>query len=432
MVGERRFDGKSMWRHVEVLAADDMEGRETGTPGLERAEAYVVDQLKKIGLSPAGTDGYYQPVPILRREIVDNACSAALVREGQSQPLMIGEDAVCTTDIDIAPTVDAPLAFVGYGLKIPEAGFDDFAGLDLKGKIAVTIPSVPSVGDPRLAADAVVRRFDDFRAAGLVGWIFMPGPSAQWTTVARRAVKPKLHPVGELDETHGEQILMEFNPARAEKLLAGTGHTAAELFALAKDGKPLPRFAIPASLRATARVRNTPVASSNVIAKLEGSDPQLRKEYVVLSAHVDHVGIGEPVNGDRIYNGAIDNASGVAALLDVMAELHRERVRPKRSVLLAFFTEKNTRKGSKYFVAHPTVDRKSIVANINIDMVQPMVLCGRCPSFFSTSRISAMPGVAPLRHRTWWRRPEKSSSPTRFPPARTRRAFSSPAFPPSN
>ena len=330
---QRHFDGRSLWRHVEVLAADDMEGRETGTPGLERAEAYVVDQLKKIGLAPAGTNGYFQAVSILRREIVDKDCGAALVRGDRVEPLTLGEDVAFTTFVDIAPTVDAPLVFIGYGLKIPEAGYDDFAGLDLKGKIAVTISGEPDGVDRRLLGHSFIRRSDDFREAGLVGWIFITQPSGSWTNFARRAAKPRLHLPGDVGGP-----MMYFNPAHAATLFAGTGHTAAELFELDKAHKPLPHFTIPSSLRTTARVANTPVASSNVIATLEGSDPQLRNEYVVLSAHIDHVGIGEPVNGDRIYNGALDNASGVAALLDVMTELQREGVRPKRSVLVTFFT----------------------------------------------------------------------------------------------
>src|SRR5262249_48774542 len=117
---ERHFDGKSLWGHVQVLAADDMEGRATGTPGLDRAETYVVDQLKKTGLAPAGSNGYLQPVPLLRREIIDGDCSAALVGEARVEPLTLGEDAACTTFVGIAPTVEAPLVFVGYGIKVPE------------------------------------------------------------------------------------------------------------------------------------------------------------------------------------------------------------------------------------------------------------------------------------------------------------------------
>ena len=349
-----------------------MEGRGIGTAGIERAEAYVVENLKKAGLAPAGVNGYFQPVGLAKREVVE--CSAALVRSGRADPLARGEEAVCTTDVDIAANVDAPLVFLGYGLQVPEKGHDDFAGLDLKGKIAVTIPGLPEGVDGPLAADATAKRWDFFRKAGLVGWIFMPGPNAQWASLAANAVEPKLHLTGKLDETHDEQIMMYFNPAHAAKLFDGTGHSAAELFALGRARKSLPPFELPVRLRAAARVVNTPVESSNVVAKLEGDDSRLRNEYVVVSAHIDHLGIGRPVNGDQIYNGALDNASGVAALLDIADSLERDGPRPKRSVLFTFFTgEEDGHLGSKYFTAHPTVDRKSIVADINVDGIQAIV-----------------------------------------------------------
>jgi len=368
----QHFDGKTLWRHVEVLAADSMEGRGTGTDGLERAEAYVVEQVKKAHLVPAGVNGYFQPVKLARREVLD--CSAALVRDGRVEPLALGEDAACTTFVDIAPNVNAPLVFLGYGLQVPENGYDDFAGLDLKGKIAVTIPGLPEGVPGPLAADAVSKRWDLFRKAGLVGWIFMPLPTAPWTLLAASVVEPSLHLTGELDLTHDEQIMMYFNPAHAEKLFDGTGHNAAALFGLARNRRPLPHFALPVTLRVRAKLVNTKVESSNVVAKLEGSDQRLRNEYVVLSAHIDPLGIGKPVNGDAIYNGAFDNASGVAALLDIIAELKREGARPKRSVLFTFFTaEESGLLGSKYFVAHSTVNPKAIVANLNLDIIHGFV-----------------------------------------------------------
>jgi hypothetical protein len=367
-----RFDGKTLWHHVEVLAADDMEGRGIGTPGLERAQTYVIDQLKKTGLAPAGMTGFLQPVPLSRRERGD--CSAALVRKELVTPLTLGEDAVCTTFLDTAPSVEAPLVFLGYGLKVPEAGYDEFAGLDLRGKVAVTIAGSPPDIDSALLAYYTSRRWDQFREAGLVGWVLMTAPSASWTSLAASATDPRLHLTGDLEETRGEQLMMYVNPARADKLFEGTGHTAAELFELASAHKPLPRFALPVSVRATARIANTLVTAGNVIAKLEGSDPQLKNEYVVVSAHLDHLGVGRPVNGDRIYNGAVDDASGVAALLDIAEVLKREGTRPARSVLFAFFTgEESGHFGSRYFVAHPTVDRKSIVADINIDEIRAIV-----------------------------------------------------------
>src|SRR5271157_4956030 len=133
------FDGKSWWEYVKVLAADDMEGRETGSEGLRKAAAYIVEQLKTDGLEPAGINGYYQPVKLVSRQIDESGSSLALVRNGKDEPLVLGEDAMFSTRVDLAPEVDAPLVFVGYGLRVPEKYYDDLAGLDMKGKVAVII-----------------------------------------------------------------------------------------------------------------------------------------------------------------------------------------------------------------------------------------------------------------------------------------------------
>jgi len=163
------------------------------------------------------------------------------------------------------------------------------------------------------------------------------------------------------------------NPAHADKLFAGTGHTFAELLALVDAGKPVPSFALPARLKATTAVERAQVESQNVAGILGGSDPRRRDEYVVLSAHLDHVGIGGAVNGETIYNGAMDNASGVAAILEVAAALRASGAKPARSILFVAVTgEEKGLQGSRYFAAHPTVPRSKIVANVNTDMFLPL------------------------------------------------------------
>ena len=175
-------------------------------------------------------------------------------------------------------------------------------------------------------------------------------------------------------DTAGQQVSMLFNPAKAEQLFAGTGHSFDELAALGKDRKPLPHFALPVSIRVKAKLEKKEIESANIVAKLPGSDPALKNEYVVLSAHIDHIGIGEPINGDRIYNGAMDNASGSAVLLDVAASLKKSPEKLKRSLLFVFVTgEEKGLLGSKYFTQYPTVDAKSMVADINIDMFLPII-----------------------------------------------------------
>jgi Zn-dependent M28 family amino/carboxypeptidase len=176
----------------------------------------------------------------------------------------------------------------------------------------------------------------------------------------------------EFHELAGQDVALTFNPARAETLFADSGHTFQELADLAKDRKPLPRFFLPVSLKSRASVQSHAVVSDNVVARLQGSDSQLKNEFIVLSAHIDHLGIGEPINGDRIYNGAMDNGSGVALLMDMAASLRQEKLR--RSILFLFVTaEEKGLLGSKYFAARPTVDPKSIVADINVDMFLPIV-----------------------------------------------------------
>jgi Zn-dependent M28 family amino/carboxypeptidase len=178
----------------------------------------------------------------------------------------------------------------------------------------------------------------------------------------------------EFNETQGLKMAMTFNPAQAEKLFAGSGHTFEEIAALGKDRKPLPHFPLGVSLQARASVKNTSVESANIIGKLAGNDAKLKNEYVVISAHVDHIGIGEPVNGDRIYNGAMDNASGVAVLLDLAAQFNAHPEQLCRSILFVVVTaEEKGLLGSKYFAAHPTVPPKSMIADINLDMFLPIV-----------------------------------------------------------
>jgi Zn-dependent M28 family amino/carboxypeptidase len=377
---QRHFDGKTWWEYVKVLADDKMEGRETGSEGLRRAQAYVVDRLKNAGLEPAGTDGFYQPVAFRSRRIIEKDSSAALVRNGKREPLVLGEDAFFNTRVDLAPEVRAPLVFVGYGLTVPEANYDDLAGLDLKGKVAVVFAGAPEGIPAALAShyQFAGERWKLYRNAGIVGIISIPNPAAMdtpWPRMSLNRARPSMDLADPtLNETVGQKLGMTFNPARADKLFAGTGHAMDEIASLGKARKPLPRFPLLVSIEARTKVEITNVASANVVAKLPGSDPRLEGEHVVLAAHLDHLGLGEPINGDRNYNGAMDNAAGCALLLDVAASLKQSRERLGRSVLFVFATaEEQGLLGSNYFAAHPTVDPKSIVAAINTDMFLPIM-----------------------------------------------------------
>jgi len=374
------FDGKTWWDSVKVLAADNMEGRETGSKGLEAAEAYVVTQLQQAGLQPAGSEGYYQPVKLQSRQIIEKDSSLSLIRDGKAEALTLGEDAYFGTRVDLAPEVQAPLVFAGYGMTVPEQNYDDLAGLDLKGKIAVIVAGSPAEIAGPLSAhyQTSAERWNALRKAGAVGVISIPNPAAMdipWSrmSVNRTHVSMTLSDP-KFDDTAGEKLSVVFNPAHAGQLFTGSGHSFEEIVALAKDRKQLPRFPLTVSVKATAKLDKQDVRSANVIAKLPGSDPALKNEYVVLSAHIDHIGIGEPINGDRIYNGAMDNASGSAVLLDVAASLKKSGETLKRSLLFVFVTgEEKGLLGSRYFTAFPTVDPKAMVADINIDMFLPIL-----------------------------------------------------------
>lgn len=374
------FDGKSWWEHVRILADDSMEGRETGSEGLRKAEAYVVEQLKKDGLQPAGTDGFYQPVKFVSHQIIEKNCRAALIRDGLEEPLVLGEDAYFGTRVDLATDVKAPLVFVGYGLNIPEKNHDDLAGLDLKGKVAVLLSGSPAEIPTALAShyQTVAERWKAFREAGAIGIITIPNPASMdipWARISLNRTHESMDLAGaEFSETSGYQLAMTFNPAKAERLFAGSGHTFEELAALARDRKALPRFPLSVSISAHTQVEKKELESANIVARLPGLDPQLKDEYVVLSAHIDHIGIGAPVNGDRIYNGAMDDGSGSALLLDMAASLQQHPVKLRRSILFVFVTaEEKGLLGSKYFAAHPTVDPKSLVADVNSDMFLPII-----------------------------------------------------------
>jgi Zn-dependent M28 family amino/carboxypeptidase len=374
------FDGKTWWDYVKVLADDNMEGRETGSAGLRRAEAYIVDQLKQAGLQPAGTDGYYQAAKFKSREIVEKDSSLALVRDSKVEPLILGEDAFFSTRVDLAPEMQAPLVFVGYGLSIPEKNYDDLAGLDLNGKVAVILNGSPADIPGPLAShyQSAAERWKTLHKAGAVGIIGIANPSTMdipWSRMSLSRTHPSMALADpEFNETQGEKLALYFNPASADKLFEGSGHSFEELLNIAKERKQLPRFPLTASIKAKAKLEKKDLESANIVAKLPGNDPELKNEYVVLSAHIDHIGIGEPINGGRIYNGAMDNASGSALLLDVASSLKKSPEKLKRSLLFLFVTgEEKGLLGSKYFTAHPTVDPKSMVADINVDMFLPIV-----------------------------------------------------------
>ena len=375
--------GAEWWSRVQYLAGDKLQGRLTGSAEYQQAAEYVAAQFKKDGLQPAGVNGYFQPVRFDVERVVAARSSLALVNNGHAQPLALGEDAVLSARSSQPAKLEAPLVFIGYGLHIPEAHYDDFAGpdqkgLDLRGKVVVYINGGPSDISAALKSDARGSEFAKALArSGAVGIISIPLPKAMdfpWDRIMLLASQTGMRLAADEPKHTGSALLSaSFNPAEAEKLFAGSGHTFAEVLALANDSKPIPRFPLAVSLRASVVTENQQVESPNIVAELPGTDPVLKSEYVIVSAHLDHLGVGEPINGDKIYHGAMDDASGVAFVLEIARLMHADHVALKRSVLFAVFTaEEKGLLGSHYYATHPTVPKGSIAADINMDMPLPL------------------------------------------------------------
>lgn len=372
-------DEQRWWSHVEYLASDRLEGRNTGSKGYRQAADYVVAQFKRQGLQPAGEHGYMQTVKFNTLELDESRSSLSLERSGGVQAMTPGEQAIIGTRPEPAPSVEADLVFVGYGLRSPESNYDDFAGLDTKGKIAVYVGGAPSSMSSELAAhyQSADQRWINLKSSGIIGAVSIQNPhhmDIPWPRVAsnRFQMTMQLAAPG-MNDTEGQQIAVTWNPAHADELFAGTGHTFDELIALAESGKQLPRFTIPARLKARTAVKRGEVESQNVAAIYPGSDTKLRDEYVVMSAHLDHLGIGKPINGDTIYNGAMDNAVGVASVLEVAERISQAKMKTKRSVLFILVTgEEKGLLGSRYYATYPPVPAKNLVAVINADMYLPL------------------------------------------------------------
>ena len=388
-------DGKAWWAHVQKLADPSMNGRLTGSDDYLRAAAYVVDQFKAYGLTPAGVDGgYYQPVHFDVQRVIASKSSMSLVADGKVTPLVLGVDAILGSRSAQVGKVDAPLVFIGYGLHLPESQYDDFNSAEvpvsaLKGKVVVYINGGPAELPGALKSFARTSPFAKaLREAGAVGTISIPTPKSMdfgWQRVASSASQPgmRLSPAPDADavaakhpalaDERGAMFSATFNPAQAEKLFAGTEHTIAEMLALADSQKPLPHFALGKSVTATVVGETSHVVSPNIVGELKGSDPALSKQYVLVSAHLDHLGVGAPINGKTIYSGAMDDASGVATVLETAKKLSQAKTRPKRSMLFVIFTaEEKGLLGSRYFAGHPTVPESAIDADLNLDMFMPL------------------------------------------------------------
>ncbi len=367
------------WGHIKVLASDAYQGRLTGSPGYLKAADYVAGQFKAAGLAPAGEGGgYFQTVKFLEQRIDAAHSTVALIDGGAASPLAIGPDIILgARDAQLA-TVTAPLVFIGYGLHLPEAGYDDFAGQELKGKIVVILGGGPATLSAALKSHASSTEFPKaLQAAGAVGFIRLQNPKAMdipWPRVMALSSQPGMRLADPALQNYAAPVFSaSMNPERAEALFARSGHSFAELLALADAHAPLPRFALNLSLTATVSGETRAITSPNVAGVLPGSDPALKGQYVVVSAHLDHLGVGQPINGDAIYHGAMDNASGVASMIETARALKAAGARPRRSIVfVAVCGEEKGLLGSRAFAEQPTVPKAAIVADINMDEFLPL------------------------------------------------------------
>lgn len=373
------LEGKRWWSHVEVLANDDLQGRNVGSEGFRKAALYVAGEFERAGLKPAGTRGYSQNINFDVRQIVEAESSVDLVRKEGVEKFVLGQDGILGVRNSPPEHVEAPLIFAGHGLVIPEANHDDLRGLDVKGKIVVFLSGGPAAipGPLKSHYSSARERWKALKAAGAIGTVSIPNPKSMdvpWERASPARLQASMtasDPAAR--EMDGSLASITVNPARAEKLFAGSGHTFAEILELANNNQPLPHFALPCSARIRATFKRWVVQSQNVVGLYPGSDPKLSNEYIVFSAHLDHLGVGAPVNGDSIYNGAMDDASGIASLVEIARMLHDGAVKTRRSILFVAVTgEEKGMQGSTYFANHPTVKPGTIVADINMDMFLPL------------------------------------------------------------
>lgn len=363
---------------MEFLADDKLEGRDTGSPGHKLAAEYVSAQFERAGLKPGGTEGYVQPVAFKVRRIDEENSSITLIREGVREKVTLGREAIIGMRVNPAPMVKAGLVFAGYGFAVPENKFDDLAGVDAKGKIVVYIQSVPAGIPSELSAhyQSASERWKRLKAAGAIGVIAIQNPKTMdipWARSSRSRVLPSMDIAdASLNETTGQQIGLTWNAERAGPLFEGSGHTMEELLKLTGEKKMLPKFPLVGEIEIKTAVKHGDVVSQNVVGILPGGDAKLKNEFVVLSAHLDHIGKMPVIEGDGIHNGAMDNAAGIASLIELARMFQSNKVKPKRSIgFVAVTGEEKGLRGSRYFATHPTLKGR-MVANVNMDMFLPI------------------------------------------------------------
>ena len=372
--------------HIRFLSDSLLAGRAPGTAGYDIAARYVAAELEGMGLHPGVSGSWFQPVPLAKAVTDERNSSLTLTLKGKEQKLVADKDYVVYTRFTspadkngsgVESDVSAPLVFVGFGVTAPDQNYDDYAGIDVRGKIVVWLTGAPSrfpSTERAYYSDGTVKE-KNASARGADGFLEIALPEdwkrQPWDWGVPQLQMGEMHWLDQAGVPHnffprlrGSGILSEQGAA---KLFADAPQTLEQVYATARASKPQ-AFAMPGTAHIHIVAKQTLVQSANVIAELQGSDSVLRGEYVVFTAHIDHLGMCPAINDDNVCHGALDNASGVATLLEIARAYSRLPQPPRRSVLFVFVTgEEMGLLGSDYFAHYPTVPLKSIVANVNMD-----------------------------------------------------------------
>jgi len=372
-------DQAAMKAHVMFLASDAMKGREAGSPEFDIAAQYVAAQFYAAGLRPAGdAGGYLQRVPLVVYKAADQGVMSWTAPGGKAQPLVFGEDYIPAANPARAETqVSAPVVFAGRGIVAPQYGVDDYAGVDARGKIVAIFAGSPTTfaGEERSYFASAATKAQIAAAHGAIGIVMLdsPRPAARQRPFSANGYANPRTTWAMPDGTGTSPaattpVLGTLSQAGAARVFGAAAWDS--IAAQAKADKPVyTPMPLAGTLSATTHTVFTPGASSNVVGIVPGVDPVLAKEVVILSAHLDHIGVSAGSAGDRINNGALDNAIGIASLIEEAKRFTASGKPPRRTVMfLAVTGEEKGLIGSSYFVDHPTVPLADIVADVNLDM----------------------------------------------------------------
>ena len=365
--------------HVEFLSDDALEGRRAGEPGYDAAAAYVAEQFAAMGVAPAGVDGWYQPVN-LRRFKIDTSSARLLVhRDGGDLTLRYRDDfAIGADEVRPETSVRAEVVYVGHGIHAPDLGYSDYDGIDVRGKIVAFFDGTPPLLEGNAGAHYASGRTtaEEAVSRGAVGMIILRSEKAEerrpWDESKKQFGKrPSTTWVSEDGRAagyHPEILDVVWLNIESSELLFDLSPLSFEEAHEASLGNEPQSAALGVEVSMSVRSEHSTASSSNVIGVVRGTDPELASEYVVYTAHLDHVGvIPDEDGGDEIHNGMYDNAMGVALMLETARAI--AAAPPKRSVLfIALTAEESGLLGSDYFVNNPTVPIDAMVANINLDM----------------------------------------------------------------